>query len=256
MQPALFAPLINDRPVTLIYCAAGNERMAQIAIDAGFRYGAQLPDTVYHAVHFADQDWKNPVKARYILALAQHRPALATVLDWEREEQLPEVLEWAEEVAPLVGEAVIVIPKVFGGIARLPRTIGGRQIRLGYSVPTRHGGTAVPLSEFVGWPVHLLGGQPHKQMSVTKYLTVVSADGNYAQKMATKYCQFWAPGNARYARNRYWPTLREANGGVKWLDDTELEEGEQADAPYEAFARSCDNIMAAWKNITRVSAVE
>lgn len=251
MQPSLFAPRPTAR-VSLIYCAAGNERLAQIAIDAGFLYGARLPDTIYHSVYFADQDWRNPNREKYVLALAQHKPALATVLDWERPEQLPEVLQWAEDVAAVVSEAVIVIPKVSGGIELLPRAIGGRRVRLGYSVPTRHGGTSVPLHEFIGWPVHLLGGPPHKQMGLVKYLSVSSADGNYAQKMATKYCQFWAPGDARYARNRFWPTLRESNGGVKWKREETLEEGENADAPYEAFRRSCQNIMAAWQQIAIV----
>ena len=76
----------------LIYCAAGNRRFAEIATSHGFRYGAQLPGTVYTDVaplYFADQDWKEPNRDKYMSALAQHRPHMATVLDWEREEQLP-----------------------------------------------------------------------------------------------------------------------------------------------------------------------
>jgi hypothetical protein len=48
----------------IIYCAAGNKRYADIAIKHGMRYGAQLPNTVYHAPHFADQDWKQPGRKR------------------------------------------------------------------------------------------------------------------------------------------------------------------------------------------------
>lgn len=227
----------------LIYCANGNGRFAQIAIDAGFTYGAQLPGTVYHPPEFADQDWGHPNRAAYMQALAEHRPRIASVLDWEREEQLLEVLAWAEEAAAFV-ETVIIIPKVFGGIGRLPRTIGGARVRLGYSVPTRYGGTQVPAWEFAGWPIHLLGGSPHAQMRIRQYLDVIghvaSVDGNMAMGLARYYCQFWTPGNARYASNRWWPTLREANGGRLWNDGAE-------DAPYEAFQRSCENIMAAWR---------
>lgn len=223
---------------TLIYCADGNRRFAEIAIEVGFRYGVRLPAKgCYFPVYFADQDWKNPNRERYIAELAQHRPTMATVLDWETEEQLPEVLAWAEDAAKYV-ERVLIIPKVIGAIAQLPRMIGGKHVVLAYSVPTSYGGTSVPVWEFREWPVHLLGGSPQRQMEIARYMNVVSCDGNYAQKMAVEYCQFWVPGTARYARNRWWPTLREADGG-DWGND----------APYEAFRRSCQNIVRAWGRV-------
>lgn len=222
--------------VELIYCADGNSRFAQIAIDAGFLYGAQLPNTVYHPVYFADQDWKRPNRQRYMAALEKHQPHMASVIDLERQEQLQDVLSWAEEAAQWVN-VVMIIPKVFGIIPHLPRRIGGADVRLGYSVPTSHGGTEVPVWEFDGWPVHLLGGSPHAQMRLTHYLRAESADGNYANKMATRYCQFWTPGNAK-AENRYWPRLWETDG-KRW----------EADAPYEAFRRSCENIVEAWRKL-------
>lgn len=225
--------------IDLVYCADGNRRFAQIAIEAGFRYGAQLPKTVYFAPWFADQNWKKPNKEKYMAALAQHKPHLASVLDWERDDQLSDVLAWAEDAAQHC-EVVMIVPKVQGGIERLPRAVGGKPVRLGYSVPTSHGGTELPVWEFRGWPVHLLGGSPQKQMALTRYFDVRSADGNMANLMATRYNQFWTPGNARYASNRYWPTLREANGG-EMVDGTDL--------PYEAFRLSCQNIMAAWQKL-------
>lgn len=228
----------------IIYCANGNKRFAEIAVAHGFLYGAQLPGTIYEDVsplHFADQNWKDPQRDVYIDLLKKHRPNVATVLDWEQDEQLPEVLAWAEEAAVYV-DTVIIIPKVMGGIAKLPRTVGGKSVRLGYSVPTRHGGTSLPAWEFSGWPIHLLGGSPHKQMRLAHYFDVVSADGNMILGQATRFCQFWANGNAKYAINRWWPTLREANDGVRWGDGSA-----SADAPYEAFRRSCENVMQAWR---------
>jgi hypothetical protein len=210
--------------IEIIYCANGNRRFAQIAIEAGMTYGAQLPGTVYHPPEFADQDWKRPNRAAYMAALAQHRPRMATVLDWERDDQLPEVLSWAEEAAQYV-EVIILIPKVFGGIRRLPRRIGGATVRLGYSVPTAYGGTELPLWEFAGWPVHLLGGSPHRQIHLAHYLRVESADGNYANRKATQFCEWW--------------------NGARWLPL----QPPQEDAPYEAFRRSCANIMAAWREL-------
>lgn len=227
----------------LIYCSDGNRRFAQIAIEAGFTYGAQLPNTVYFKPEFVDQNWKRPDLATYLIALAKHRPRLATVLDWEQEEQLSEVLKWAEWVAAYVSEAVIIIPKVIGSIDRLPHAIGGKPVRLGYSVPSSFSGTQVPAWEFGNRPVHLLGGSPKKHYELNRYLNVLSADGNYSQRMATKHVQFFDfNGAARYAKNRFWPTLREANGGVNWGDGSA-----KADAPYEAFRRSCENIMSMWQ---------
>lgn len=224
----------------IIYCGGGNPRFHEIATAHNFLYGAQLPDTIYGELWFADQDWRKPNRERYMTALKQHKPHMASVLDLESESQFDEVMSWAEEAAQWV-KVVMIIPKVFGIIERLPRRIGGADVRLGYSVPTKFGGTQVPVWEFHGWPVHLLGGSPQTQMALTRYLAVASVDGNYAQKMAVRYCQFWTPGNARYASNRWWPTLREANGGDRWNDGAD-------DAPYEAFRRSCENIMRAWKS--------
>lgn len=220
---------------TIIYCASGNARLAQIAIDHGMKYGAQLPGTIYHPLYFADQNWKSPDRARYMQELQIHRPHLATVLDLETPNQLAEVLSWAEDAA-IYTEHIIIIPKYSGAISHLPRTIAGKPVRLGYSVPTRYAGTEVPIWEFQGWPVHLLGGSPQKQLELAKYLNVHSADGNYIQKAAVSWVSAWHNGKERYAKNRYFPTLREM--GIS--PDT--------DAPYKAFEISCRNVMKAWAN--------
>jgi hypothetical protein len=169
-------------------------------------------------------------------ALAAHKPRLATVLDLERPDQLEEVLSWAEEATQHVSEAVIVIPKYSGAIAELPRAIRGTPVRLGYSVPTKFAGTAVPIWEFQGWPVHLLGGAPHTQHALWLYMDVVSVDCNYHLKMATQWNQFFANGgHERRAKNRYFPQLQESVYGH--IND---------DAPYLAFELSCMNIRALW----------
>jgi len=211
----------------LIYCAGGNRRFAEIAINAGFLYGSQLPHTVHFPLHFADQDWKKPNRQRYFEALANYKPQVATVLDWERGEQLDEVLGWAEEAASHV-ESVVIIPKVQGGVALIPRIVGNKPIRLGYSVPTKFGGTPLPYSDFIGWPVHLLGGSPHKQMHLAKYLTVASVDCNYHMMMAERHNEFWAEG--------------------KWRELSSLGHVDK-DAPYKAFELSCKNIMTSWRKI-------
>lgn len=159
--------------------------------------------------------------------LEKHRPFMASVLDWEKPEQLGDVLGWAEDAARFV-EVVMIIPKVIGGVSELPRFIGRKSVRLGYSIPTKFGGTGVPLAEFVGWSVHLLGGSPRKQRRLSGFLNVVSTDGNYAQKMAVRYNKFW--------------------NGYKWCELSDYGGKVEDDAPYEAFHRSCQGIMAMWQS--------
>lgn len=221
--------------IDLIYCADGNPRFAKIALEQGFLYGAQLPNTIYEKPYFVDQNWRNPDREKYMAALKQYKPALATVLDWERDEQLPEVLSWANEAAQYISEAVIVIPKVQGGIGQLPREIGGKQLRLGYSIPTSFAGTELPVWDFKGWPVHLLGGSPSKQLKLTNYLDVQSADGNYSTLMAIRYGQFYANNKQGHGKMPEWPKLHEV-----------LIEPAKDDVPYLCFRLSCINIKAAW----------
>jgi len=219
---------------TLIYCADGNVRFADIAIAAGFEYGARLPGTVHRPIYFADQDFKKPDRKAYMKAVLEEEPCMATVIDWERKEQLTEVLDWAEEIAYLV-DIVVIIPKVHHCVDLLPREIYGAEVRLGYSVPTSYGGTELMINEFFGWPIHLLGGSPKKQIELSRYLDVRSADGNMHHLMACQYGAFFT--NKRLpCRNHPWPTVKEADG-KEWGDDM----------PYEAFRRSCINIMDAWR---------
>lgn len=245
--------------VEIIYCADGNKRFALTAIEENFTYGARLPGTVYFRPQFVDQDWKNPSLDKYIKEIKKYKPRLATVLDWERWSQLGEVIQWGYAIAPYVQEAIIIIPKVrftrTGWQNYIPKKIRGVKVRLGYSVSTGYSGTAVPLTDFLGWDVHLLGGSPMERAKLAGLhlnrncllieaprLNVVSVDGNYHLKMTTKYNQFCVPdGSARYAKNRFWPTLKEFYG-KKWGDGSS-----KADAPYKAFANSCKTIMAMWQ---------
>lgn len=222
-------------PFRLIYCADGNPAFARAAVEAGWTYGAQLPATVYEAVHFADQDWKKPDRKAYMAALALHRPGMATVLDWETWDRFDEVMSWAEEAAIHVAVAVVVIPKVIGGIPRIPADIGGKRIVLGYSVPTSYGGSPVPLWEHAGRPVHLLGGSPQEQMRLWYAFggvgcEVVSADGNMAGQQARK--------------GRYWSRTPGPKGHWKQLADCGDERTDGV--PLECFKRSLVAIRDVW----------
>lgn len=221
--------------VELIYCADGNKRFADIAIRYGLRYGAQLPNIIHHAPHFTDQNWRNPDREAYMSALATHQPALATVLDYERPDQFEEVMAWATEAAGHVRDNVIIIPKVIGDIDRIPTHINGKAVRLGFSVPTKFAGTSVPAWEFGRREVHLLGGSPHEQHKLAKLMNVKSADGNYINKMAVEYNQFFSAGKVK-GRNGHYPRLDSFYGKV------------ETDAPYLAFELSCMNLRAIWQD--------
>jgi hypothetical protein len=220
----------------LIFCADGNPAYAAAAVEAGWLYGARLPATVYQSVHFADQDWKAPDRAAYMRALAIHKPSMATVLDWERPEQLPEVLDWAEEAAQHVGESVLIIPKVSGGVPRLPRVVGGKRVVLAYSVPTKYGGACLGLWEFGGWPVHLLGGSPHAQMRDWAVLAccaeVVSVDGNMIAKQSRRGLAW----QAARGKTSHWWLLRD-------LGDSRGE-----GVPLECFRRSLAAVSRRWRD--------
>lgn len=216
---------------TLIYCAAGNRRFAEIALRYGFRYGAQLPNTVYFDPYFVDQDWKRPNRDRYMTCLAQCKPALASVLDWERPEQLPEVLSWAEEAAQYVSGSVIIIPKVPGGVKLLPRQIGGKPVRLGYSASSSFSSTPCGLGEFADWPVHCLGGTVVTQRWAARIADVQSADGNYTARMS-RMCMAYVPGYR--AKTHSWPRLSEF--GVY----------QKKDAIYTAFELTCMAVQMSW----------
>ncbi len=220
----------------IIYCAGGNKRFAEIAMAAGFRYGSRAPGyTIYAPPFFLDQDWKQPDKAAYMAALAEYRPEMATVLDLERPEQLGDVLTWAEEAMQHT-RRVLIIPKYSGAIDNLPRRIGHADVVLAFSVPTRYGGTEVPIWEFAGWPIHLLGGSPQAQMHYAAHLNaiaeVVSADGNMANLQA-HHCRFWS---AETNTKGHWWQLSDV-GDVARGDDANI----------RAFRRSCENIYAAWQ---------
>lgn len=218
----------------LIFCYGDNRAFAEIALATGYRYGVRLPeDKPMAPISFADQNWHKPdVRAAYMAKLDEHRPQSATVLDLEKPAQLCEVLSWAEEAAQWC-QQVLIIPKTHGIIGRLPRRIGGADVILAYSVPTKHGGSAVWAEEFHGWPVHLLGGSPQAQMRWSvRFGNVVSADGNMHAQQAQR-CRFWS---ATKGSKGHWVQLSEVGDTARGKE-----------APIRAFRRSCENIMQAWR---------
>jgi hypothetical protein len=219
---------------TLIYCGMGNARLDQMAIDSGFKYGLRLPqrNSPNFPVYFSDQDWKSPKREKYMLSVKKYRPKIATILDFEKLEQYNEVMSWAEEISEIV-DGIIIIPKFDGSIELLPKTINGKQVILGYSVPTKYGKTDLNLDLFDDWPVHLLGGSPHRQMEYTKNKkNIISIDCNYHAMMAINFRNYWTG---------------KLNGEKRWWLGYQGEGEYTKEAYFRSFDISCKNIIRAWE---------
>lgn len=215
---------------TLIYCGGASRRFSEIALAAGFAYGCRSDHKPSQAVTFADLNWKRPDLARHAVFVAEHQPRFAVAPDVLDLSALPETLRYAERLATHA-QRVILVPKACGVIERLPR--GEAWLMLGYSVPTRYGGSPNLLAEFAGWPVHLLGGSPVRQLPLAHYLDVVSADGNAATQAAE------------------WGTVFDAQRW-RWVSGDAAKTLVPAgpDLPYRAFTHSCREIVTAWRIAT------
>ncbi len=219
--------------VRLIWCQGGNPASARIAVAAGFWYGFRSDSNHYAdelgPVALLDSHWEEGRVdwSRHLDVCARLRPALATAPDTLSLDDLDRTLRQAGEIAAYANP--LIVPKCEGMIRRLPREINGRPVTLGYSVPTSYGGSELPLWDYTGWPVHLLGGSPRRQAEVCRYLDVVSADGNVTWLLARR-------GIVTGENGAGGKTLRQADG-QRWP---------HGNAPLEALRRSLANLRVFW----------
>jgi hypothetical protein len=214
----------------LIYCDGKNVKFAAIAVEEGYNYGARLPSysLLPRRLFFADMDWKDPNETIYLSQVHRLKPTIATVIDIETEATFNTALRWADDISTTV-DKVIFIPKI-DVLARLPKQINGKEVLLGYSVPTSYGKTELDISTFMDYRIHLLGGSPHGQMRLfLKYPdNIFSVDGNYHTKMVTEHRRIWTPGSNKEDPNRFWQ--RDS------INDKEA-----------LFRASCVNIKEGWR---------
>jgi len=193
-------PNKRNLPIDAIYTIQMADVTCCLAAQAGLSYGIQsahyrlCPYTNQlsgrHEVKFIDNDYFNYQHDIHLQAVSELKPKYATVRDAMTQAQcnaaeieyysLEQILDWAEELSQYA-ENVIVIPKYAEAIEKIPA-----KYVLGYSVPTSHGGTPLPIEMFQGRRVHLLGGSWKKQLSYMAALgdDVVSFDNNYIQLQA------------------------------------------------------------------------
>lgn len=219
--------------VQIIYCSSGNYILQNIAENYGFEYGLRLPYNKSNdkQLYFADQDWKNPNKNLYIHQVSIYKPKLATIMDIEHRFQLNDALDWGNKISHFV-ETIIMIPKCTGIINKLPRQINGKNVILGYSVPSKYGKTKLNTNLFKGWKIHLLGGSPERQILFSNDLDVISIDCNYHSMKANKFGEYWT--GKKDGNTRWW----------KKLDSCFIGKNRSL----KAFELSCKNISEYWDN--------
>ena len=201
-------PNPRNLPIDVIYTLQMADCTCCLAVQAGLKYGIQsahyrlCPYTHElsgrHEVAFIDNDYFNYEHSKHLAAVKELKPKYATVRDVMTEEQcaaagmeyysLGVILEWAEELAEYA-ENVIVIPK-YDCLDKIPD-----KFMLGYSVPTSHGGTPLPVEMFKGRRIHLLGGSWKNQLAHMAALgdDVVSLDTNYVQNIAKQWGEYIDP---------------------------------------------------------------
>ncbi|GAC1456939.1 MAG: hypothetical protein NVS2B14_00340 [Chamaesiphon sp.] len=181
----------------LFYCADGGDSpytsvAKQEGWLTGFRSDKKNKNRQGHA-HMIDNHWTKYDHAKHLEEVKKHKPLIATARDIEQPDQLPEILEQAQELGRYAGR-VILIPKCK---VDLPPTAW-----LGLSIPTGYASASeslrywfgLPCGQYAGTvnptiyashPTHLLGGSPKAQAQFAKHLpNVVSLDGNYAMRIA------------------------------------------------------------------------
>lgn len=209
-------PNVRDLPLDLIWTSGTKDADATQdphvvhvfccqAVRAGWMYGCRSTDgpcvgTIYspaHRLEFLDCLYTDYDHDHHRRAVKKWRPKYATVRDIMSRKQcveagiayyeLEQILAWAEDLDQYA-QHVIVIPK-YDCLDQIPD-----KYVLGYSIPTSHGGTPLPIDAFRGRRVHLLGGSWKKQLNYLATLggDVVSIDHNYSLKAAS-YGQFADP---------------------------------------------------------------
>jgi hypothetical protein len=152
----------------------------KVAVKHGWLPGARytnLRDIAgFDQIGLIDIDWKSYDFNRHLRAVMAARPLLTIARDIEHRSQFERTLNQAEELNCWAG-TVVIVPK-FLSFGEKYLGLIPRKFLIGYSVPTRYGGTTIPLSIFAGRPVHLLGGRPDVQFRLSSILNVHSVDGN------------------------------------------------------------------------------
>ncbi len=160
---------------------AHGRKVISLAQHHGWRPGARYTNlrdirhVEFSGLGFLDINWKKYSFEAHERAAAKVRPYVTVARDIECISQVNEILREAGRLQRYATQ-VIVVPKDPQLETQLHRLIPNEFI-LGYSVPTRYGGTTISPEAFE-WSVHLLGGRPDTQRRLAERMPVVSLDCN------------------------------------------------------------------------------
>jgi hypothetical protein len=151
----------------------------KIAVAHGWLPGARytnLRDVKrFSRLGFLDINWRKYDYRRHLEAASLARPMLTVARDLEDKRDLRRVIDQAYRLAEFATH-VVIVPKDPLLEASLNTAIPP-DFLLGYSVPTRYGGTRLSPAAFRR-PVHLLGGRPEVQRRLAELMPVFSIDAN------------------------------------------------------------------------------
>ena len=158
---------------------AHSHRVSQAAVQHGWLPGARYTNLRdvrrFDRLGFLDIDRKNYCFSRHLQAAQSTRPILTVARDIEDVSRLDRTIDEAHELLRYA-DNVVVVPKD----ERLAETMDHQipsVFLLGFSVPTKYGGTKITPRAFRR-PVHLLGGRPDVQRRLAAQMPVVSFDCN------------------------------------------------------------------------------
>lgn len=211
--------------IDIIYCAGGNRKLAQIAKDEGFLYGARSDDIRdVHCDGLIDVNWKSYDWKKHLSAIEIHRPKFAVVPDVQRTDCIEMAISQGWEIFEM-GTIPIIVPKLFGVTKYIPA-----EFVIGVSVPSRYSGHLPLIWEIRKRNVHLLGGSPVWQRKLwfefTAYGVNINSIDINCHNLASNFGSYW--------------------DGEKWNDSERETIGK-----YDAFKKSCQGIKRMWENIAR-----
>ncbi len=159
--------------------ATHSKRVQKLAQQHGWlpsaRYTNLRDVQSFETVFFIDIDFKNYSFEKHFKAVKEYRPHITVARDVFNIDELEAILIEAETLNQYA-EKVIIVPKDVRFSGQINKLIPEKFL-LGYSVPTKYGGTELSPKEFTR-PTHLLGGRPDVQRKLADIINVYSFDCN------------------------------------------------------------------------------
>lgn len=165
-------------PCRVLKFVAHSKRVLNLAVDRGWLPGARYTNLRdvrdFSHLGFLDIDWQHYSFEAHLKATKATKPHMTVARDVESVGDLDETIRQAYALASYADHVAIVPkdPAMAGLMHRIPKSF-----LLGYSVPTKYGGTTISPSAFKH-RVHLLGGRPDEQRRLAELMPVVSVDCN------------------------------------------------------------------------------